>query len=154
MSVTFRVDGPLAAFPYGESVCPDCGARYGQAGDPTCGNCYGFGGDQEAIDAWMAETSRDELNLANGNAAFVLRDVLRRSEVDLYCGSMEPSSMLFYLSLYRAEQGEVPDYQERGAMGCRVYRCGRNRQQVQRYLDELTRIATLAERQGRNVVWG
>lgn len=150
MSVTFYVDGDIDEFPYGNSVCPDCGGVYGAPCDPNCGSCMGFGGDQERIGEWFDERYLRELNVANANAAFIVREVLGMYLLDdEISGRMHPDAVLFHVSMYTdPSDGERPSEVDGNTI---IF--GRTREQVQRYLDKLTRIALLAKGAGRDVVW-
>jgi hypothetical protein len=140
MSVTFSIDGIEQETGH-DLPCPDCGTTLATGGGPDDCSCYGYGGPERLPFATF------ELNVANENAIALLRFL---GLPDEYCGSVDATDLLGRLSIKRAS---VDLLVEPGSVDGRVISVGRNRAQVERYLDRIERIATQAQKYARNVVW-
>lgn len=113
-----------------------------------------------AIENHSERVPQFEMNLANGNAIALLRFL--EIKVD-YSGSISPDSLLVALA-FRSPHADLlvrEDTVERSvrvdrhgiSQGSTVIHHGRTKDQVNRYLETLARIAYEARRQGRKVVW-
>ena len=98
-----------------------------------------------------------EANLANGNAYAVMN--MLRMPAD-YSGECNPQIVLDGIAFVRAMNavGHEPlvtaPSEERGEGGCRMVHCGREPDQIERYMVAFEGIAMEAARRKVNVVWG
>lgn len=154
MSITFSIQG-LEEEDGLDLPCEMCGCRL----DRSCGHfdcqCGGYGGPKNF------PRPRYELNVANTNGLALLRFLNMDAE---YYGSIDPDPMLAALAARRLSADELveeptverltrlsPQGIDQGPL---IHHCGRTRDQVDRYLEVLTRIAKMAKRIGREIVWG
>ena len=167
MSVTFSPETSALEFPT-DSTCPACKgtARYNEGAEPDmdCPKCMGYGGNTAAEENYFDQKSLvdGEFNVANGNAAFILRDVLG-TDGEPY-GSMDADLVLLKVSAFTDAQSGVLETvtHERGVIvdeeGVRpsltVINCGRTLRQVQSYLDRLADLAVICQSRGEKVTWG
>jgi hypothetical protein len=128
--------------------CPECGGQgpYGVTDpvqpDHDCGSCLGYGGDTAAQDALFAREadSDGEFNVANGNAAYIVQDILNLPDEEVYGGSIEPHMVLVRLAtagvfaqngVREPSESQAIRIDENGVgLGCQVIDCGRSLRQV------------------------
>ena len=179
MSVTFSLPHGFEATTRAEREavyalpCPECGGHnpYGPPNPVTasndCGTCFGHGGDTDAETAFYArETDVDcGFNVANGNAAYIVQDLLNLPDEEVYDGSIEPHMVLMRLAVAGAfaQNGVREPSESRGVIltpegvsdGCRVIDGGRSLEAVESYIVRLRRLAEVAiERGAPSIVWG
>lgn len=162
MSVTFDVQ---SASTLTAPACPKCGAQSGvRHGTVACD--YQAADDQYPCDGYGPTPPQTGMNVANGNAAAILFDLLGygREEVDCYGGTLDPSDVLRRLAtaegraagLVRApseSRGVYLDANGVGA-GALMVDCGRSASQVDRYIERLREMATRAVAEGRAITYG
>lgn len=151
--------------------CPSCGGTspYGDAerveADIDCDSCYGHGGDTSAEMALMDREAADdsEMNVSNGNAVYIVRDILNLTSEDVNGGSLDPSTILLRTSYVNTTDGveaeseaQAVHLSEEGvSLGCRVINMGRTLRQCDSYVLRLRRLAEMAiERGAPSIHWG
>lgn len=175
MSVTFSLQPGYVTEDrsFMQAPCPECGGHNPYVTLPAgvervpasvaCGSCHGYGGDSAKEDAYYARLEEQgSLNVANANAAYIVREILNLSEEHIYNGSIDPQELLFKLSLvWNPEAGVVAPSEETwvrltqdGVGECRTINCGRSLDQIGRYLSQLRKLGELALEHGCKVVWG
>lgn len=179
MSVTFSLPREFRAVTRADyeaaltTPCPECKGHERFAPvenriipNPECDTCYGDGGSMEAMDAYFArEASEDgEFNVANGNAAYIVQDLLNLSSEEVYGGSLDPATVLMRLAvIFDTSKGvEEPSTSqavrltaEGVGLGCTVVNLGRSQRQCDSYVSRLRRLAELAvERGAPEIIWG
>ena len=166
MSVTFSLPREFVQTPrMAEASCPSCRGKTSRDSDIDCESCMGYGGDTAAEDAYFKSLAEldGEFNVANGNATFILREVLNMPEAECY-GSIDPSTVLMRVAtFFDLSSGVVEPSQERAVIlteegvseGATVIDCGRSLDQVERYVASLKRLAEIAIERGAPVIqWG
>jgi hypothetical protein len=177
MSVTFMLPREFRAVTQADRQlvrslpCPACDGRDRYLGtavtqpDPDCRACHGFGGDRQAEDA-LAEreaTEDGEFNVANGNAAYIVQDLLNLPCEEVYGGSIHPAMVLSRLGYVDTAAGvEQPNKSqavhltsEGVSLGCMIFSGGRSQRQCNSYVTRLRRLAEIAiERNSPSIVWG
>ena len=168
MSVTFSPDVAFPARP--NFPCPECGGtmqyQRGHVKDALteCGTCVGYGGDSDAEYAWETANCPPSLNVANGNAAFIVQEILNISvhEADIYCHAVAAHEVLLRIALYfDTSRGVAAPSTEQTVkvtyngveQGATYHFCGRTEEQVKRYLASLQAIAEYAAEHGAEVSW-
>ena len=177
MSVTFSLEHGFEAVTRADREainalpCPECGGqnRYGVSdpveADIDCGSCYGYGGDTEAENRLHGREGNEdgEFNVANGNAQYIVQDLLNLSCEEVYGGSVAPYEVLTRLSFTNAGGGVIPPSESQAVridengvdLGCRVINFGRSERQIDSYISRLRRLAEIAvERGAPSIVWG
>ena len=179
MSVTFmlprefrvvtRADEELAR----SQPCPTCGGhdRYATVETPVeadhdCALCYGDGGNMEAVSAVYGRqaTEDGEFNVANGNAIYIVQDLLNLSCEEVYGGSIDPSTALMRLAVvFDTASGVIEPSTSQAVrltaegvgLGCTVVNMGRSQRQIDSYAERLRRLAEIAiERGAPEIYWG
>lgn len=178
MSVTFSLprgfetvsaDERQAAY---AAPCPACGGQTvsSQAAirpDPGCGNCMGYGGDTGAeLRLAVREAECDgTFNVANGNAAFIVQDVLNLPCEAVEYGAIDPATLLQRLAVFEpflANGVQAPSQEQAVVItddgvdvGATFINCGRSLDQIEGYVRRLRLLAERAlERGAPEVVWG
>lgn len=140
MSVTFQLDKDYSI----KAPWEDKPADY----EPT----------EEELDAYFGALSdMGEFNVANGNARYILKDLLRMGDEQELYGSMDQAEFQFRLSLIEPMAvvgGIEPTEQFIGAGGMTMHLCGRTVDQCERYAASLVRLGKLAEEYGCGIRWG
>ena len=179
MSVTFMLPREYRAVTredYTRAIsqpCPSCGGHNMHApvenktdANIDCGDCYGYGGDRRAEDAyWARESDEDgEFNVANGNAIYIVQELLNLPHTEVYGGSVEPTTVLMRLAVvFDTARGVVQPSESQAVridangvgLGCRVFNAGRSERQIDSYITRLRRLAEIAiERGAPEIVWG
>ncbi len=118
-----------------------------------------FSGQGEPTDAEVdayfdARAALGEFNVANGNAGYILRDILGLSGdfEDICYGQMDADRLGLQLSLVdplSTVGGMIPASQEGN-----VIDCGRSLSQCERYVQSLIKLCSLAEGFGCGIRWG
>jgi len=107
-----------------------------------------------------------ELNVANRNGYVILRELLDLIDPEPW-GSLDPSAVIRQLSVAAARvhgvtipasdtQGERVVLSEEGVSverTCRVIDCGLPSEQIERYIQRLSRLARFAEQKGETILW-
>jgi len=116
---------------------------------------YPFGGDaeptEEEVDAYFSALAEEgEFNVANGNAVYILRDILKTDGE--MCGSMTADDLALRLSM-------VDDFSVAGGikpttLSARMFNFGRTYDQCERYVRSLVRLSKLALAEGVGIRWG
>lgn len=143
MTITFSIEGIEEEHGY-ELPCPDCGLSMDDAvgrkhGDPDC-SCLGYGGPDK-----MPEV-RYELNVSNANAGPLLDHL--GIEFD-HCGAVDPREVLAALAVRSPAELTSPASHAPG-----WFNGARTPRTVAHYYARLTRIAKMAIKYERRVVWG
>jgi len=179
MSVTFMLPCEFRAVTRADEEtaraqpCPACGGHdvYSTVvdkvqADHDCDSCYGDGGDHDAISAVAVRmgTVDGEFNVANGNATFIVQDLLNLPCEDVYGGSLDPSMVLARLAvLFNTANGVVERTEgqavrltpEGVSLGCKFINMGRSQDQIDSYVERLRRLAEIAvERGSPEIFWG
>ena len=156
------------------SPCPECGGQRDYCGvtDPAkpsrgCSNCHGYGGDTEAEGSLYEREATEDggFNVANGNAACIVQDLLNLSCEEVYSGSVDPATALTRLAaagLFAQRSVREPSEScgvvltsEGVSDGCRMIECGRSLEQVESYVVRLRHLAKIAvERGAPSIIWG
>ena len=115
--------------------------------EAACEDCY-----------WAIRAEDGEFNVANTNGLFIVRDIL---DLDLdYYGEVMPSTVLMRLGVW-AGDGVIEPSTRQGVrltpsgvgLGATVINGGRSKEQVNRYISQLRRLAELAIERGCNIRW-
>jgi len=142
MSVTFYLGSNETYFP----ACDTCGQTAVSAGGEPCDaeGCLGYGPD--------AVRSTPELNVANANAAVILRTLLGYEDADLYGGELDAPDLKLRLSMapYRQDGAVRPTVQ----YAPNVVSFGLCAERIERYVAALSELAELADRRGEPVLYG
>lgn len=174
MSVTFMLPEKFRAVTSADIkavrnlCCPDCGGNLYVApnsADHDCKSCLGYGGDRQAEEALDEREALEdgEFNVANGNAAYIVQDLLNLSSEEVYGGSLHPAMVLSRLGFTNTAAGVVEPSESQGvrltaegvSLGCRYINMGRSQEQCDSYITRLRRLAEIAiEREAPSIVWG
>jgi len=142
MSVTFSLPSNETLWP----SCPACGGRGNGSPDPDedCEEpeCLGYGPDR--ID------STPSLNVANGNAYVLLRDLLGYQNPELY-GELPPADLSIRLAM---ASGRIKAAVRETVQEGNVISCGLTFEQVAHYLLTLAKMANLACRRDETIRYG
>lgn len=143
MSVTFSVEGLEEERGF-DLPCPDCGISIGEAlqNRPSLDcSCGGYGGPEKL------PIPRHELNVANGNAAAILRHLALESDDPRYLfGGADPKDILTAMETRHWIGLVSPDRR----LGPNTIKCGRTPDQASGYYRTLRRIAKKAAKYGRS----
>ena len=113
------------------------------SGDPT----------ESELDAYFEErASWGEFNVANGNAAYIIRDLLGLSIEDGLWGGMDGDAFRFRLS--QLSEMDVVGGIAPTEKGRNFVSFGRTVDQCERYLRALVKLAKLSERHECGITWG
>lgn len=143
MSVTFFLQSAETAYP----CCPTCGGnmRHDPAPDRDCQDesCQGYGPDPIE--------STPSLNVANGNAGVIIRDLLGYVDADIYGGELDAEEVKLRLSMagYHAEGAVRPTVREGNMISC-----GLDLERIHYYIETLGRIAEIASRRNEPIFYG
>jgi len=123
--------------------------------------------DFDAYDAYLESKCRidGEFNVANGNAYYILQEILNMGGAEVECyGSLPTTTVLMRVSLFlRAEAGVVKASESQAVrmdengvgLGCKVIDCGRTLGQIESYVSRLKKLAEIAaERGAPEIQWG
>jgi hypothetical protein len=154
--------------------CPGCGGhdRYAELaiprveGDHNCDTCYGDGGNHDVIGAVYGRDAREdgEFNVADGNAAYIVQDLLNLRGEEAYGGALAPHLILSRLAtVFDTANGVEEGSETQGviltadgvAPGATVINCGRSQRQCDSYVSRLRRLAEIAQERGApEIIWG
>ena len=143
MSVTFFLRSGETLYP----ACPTCKGTisHNPAPDRDCQDesCQGYGPDPVE--------STPSLNVANGNAGVIIRDLLGYVDADIYGGELDAEDVKLRLSMagYRADGAVRPTVREGNMIDC-----GLDRERIQYYIETLSTIAELATRRREPILYG
>jgi hypothetical protein len=135
------------------------------AADQDCDSCYGYGGESEARASLAAREAVEdgEFNVANGNAVYIVQDLLNLSCEEVYGGELHPAMVLSRLGFTNTTSGVVEPSESQAVrltaegvgLGCRFVHMGRSQSQCDSYVERLRRLAEIAiERGAPSIVWG
>lgn len=152
------------------AACPECKGQGRFTADsaipsPDCETCFGYGGNQDVEEALLVRraTEDGEFNVANGNGAYIVQDILNLSCDEVYGGSVAPHEILTKLSYINTSAGVLAATEDQGvhlseegvSLGAKVFNFGRSESQCERYVENLHRLATIAIEKGAPMIhWG